>query len=76
VKGYGKLCFAYTQNTLTQKQTAKNTQETIKTMLFVTESTVHHTVCHKLGLNIPNVCGTCNLIVPLHRPTGENLKYK
>jgi len=45
-------------------------------MSFVTESTVRHTVCHKLGLNIPNVCGACNFIVPLQRPTDENLKYK
>ena len=35
--------------------------------------TVYHTVCHKLGLNIPKVCGGSNFIVPLHRPTDEIL---
>ncbi|MCR5152990.1 MAG: hypothetical protein K6A98_07575 [Prevotella sp.] len=34
---------------------------------FIPKSTVRHTVCHKHGLNIPNICRCCNFILPLHQ---------
>ena len=43
---------------------------------FVPKATVRHTVCHKHGLNIPNICGCCNFVILLQRLTDKILNRK
>jgi hypothetical protein len=44
---------------------------------FIPESTIYNTVCHKLGLNISNICGCRTFLVNLNWKFNEaRSKYR